>query len=179
MFKLKYPKFALLTMTFILAYIIFSNRDFVPMHTLLKQLGYFGTFLAGMGFTYGFTSAPATAILLILSKDQNILLAGLLGGLGALVSDLMIFAFIRNMFADEIKKLSKERIIRKLNHNHIIRKYFMPIIAGFIIASPLPDEIGITMFAASRNISLKIFSIISYLLNTAGIFVILLIGKAI
>ena len=50
------------------------------------------------------------------------------------------------------------------------------MVAGFIIASPLPDEIGVTMIAASKSISAKVFSVISYVLNTAGIFVILMIG---
>ena len=51
---------------------MFTGRDFSPFHNFLLSLGYFGTFLAGVFFTYGFTAAPATVILLILSNEQNI-----------------------------------------------------------------------------------------------------------
>lgn len=179
--KIKYPKFFLLILTFIIAYIIFSGRNFSPFHNILLSLGYAGTFLTGIFFSYGFTAAPATAILLILAKEQNILLAGFIGGFGALVGDLLIFKFIRHSFSDEIKKLSKERAFNNINSKipRSIKKYLIPVLAGFIIASPLPDEIGVSLLATSTTISRRVFSIMSYLLNTAGIFAILIIGNLI
>lgn len=166
-------------LTFAIAYILFLGRDFAPIQNTLLLLGYFGTFLAGILFTYGFTAAPATAILLILAKGQNILLSGLIGGLGALVGDFIIFKLIRNTFSDKIRKLSKEKTILKINNKmpHLLKKYLVPVLAGFIIASPLPDEIGVSMLAASSSISTRAFLAISYLLNTAGILVILAIGS--
>ena len=176
---IKYPKFLLLFITFLIAYLLFYERNYQPFHDFIASLGYIGIFLAGIMFAYGFTAAPATAILLILAKEQNILLAGLIAGLGALMSDLIIFNFIRYSFADEIEKLSKEKVISYINHKapNIFKKYLLPVVAGFIIASPLPDEIGVSLLAVSRNISMKIFSVISFLLNSAGIFVILMIGR--
>jgi uncharacterized membrane protein YdjX (TVP38/TMEM64 family) len=179
--KIKYPKLLFLIFTFIVAYFIFTGRDFSLFHNFLLSLGYFGTFLAGVFFTYGFTAAPATAILLILSNEQNIFFGSFIAGFGALVGDLIIFKFIRYSFADEIRKLSQEKAINHLNNKipTLLKKYFVPILAGFIIASPLPDEIGVSLLAASRSIPTKFFSILSYVLNTAGIFIILLIGSAI
>ena len=176
--RIKYPKFLLLILTFIAAYILFRGRNFLLLHSFLLSLGYAGTFLAGILFTYGFTAAPATAILLILAKEQNLLLAGFIGGFGALIGDLLIFGFIRFSFSDELKKLSEERIVIHLNNktHPLLKKYLIPVVAGFIIASPLPDEIGVSLLAASRKISTRLFSIISYILNTAGIFVVLIIG---
>ena len=181
MLRIKYPKFLLLILTFIIAYVIFSGRSFLLVHDFLLSLGYFGTFLAGIMFVYGFTSAPATAILLILAKEQNILLAGFIAGFGALIGDLLIFKFIRHSFADEIEKLSKERLFNHVNNKLpiMLKKYFIPVLAGFIIASPLPDEIGVSLLAGSTTISTRIFSIVSYILNTAGIFIILMIGTVI
>ena len=179
--KTKYPKLLFLISTFIAAYFIFAGRDFLPFHNFLLSLGYFGTFLSGVLFTCGFTAAPATAMLLILSNEQNIFLAGFIAGFGALAGDLIIFKFIRFSFADEIEKLSQEKAINYLNGKipTSLKKYFIPVLAGFIIASPLPDEIGVSLLAASRSFSTKFFSILSYVLNTAGIFIILLIGGAI
>jgi hypothetical protein len=179
--KIKYPKFLLLLLTFVFAYLIFTGRDFTAFHNFIFSSGYFGTFLAGILFTYGFTAAPATAIFLILANEQDILLAGFLGGFGALIGDLIIFKFIRHSFADEIEKLSKEKVIDHINGKipSLLKKYLIPVLAGFIIASPLPDEIGVSLMAVSKSISTKVFYILSYTLNTAGIFIILLIGKTI
>lgn len=178
---IKYPKLLLLFLTFLIAYLLFYGRAYQPFHNFLISLGYFGTFLAGALFAYGFTAAPATAVLLILAKEQNILLAGLVAGFGALIGDLIIFNFIRNSFADEIKKLTQEKVIVYFQGKlpRMLKKYLLPVVAGFIIASPLPDEIGISLMTASQNISTKIFSIISYTLNTVGIFIILFIGNQI
>ena len=178
---IKYPKFLLLFLTFIIAYLLFYERTYQPFHDFVISLGYGGIFIAGALFAYGFTAAPATAIFLILAKEQNILLAGFIGGFGALIGDLIIFNFIRYSFADEIKRLSKEKAVLYINHKtpNIFKKYLLPVVAGFIIASPLPDEIGVSLMAASGNISMKIFSIVSYMLNTAGILIILFIGNII
>lgn len=177
----KYPKFLLLFITFLVAYLLFYSKEYGPFQEFIVPLGYSGTFVAGLLFVYGFTAAPATAIFLILAQHQNIYLASLIGGLGALVGDLFIFSFIRTSFVDEIKKLSKERIIKHFNGRlpGILKEYLLPVAAGFVIASPLPDEIGVAMLAASKVISTKVFVFISYLLNTAGIFVILVIGNSI
>ncbi len=175
--KIKYKKLLLLLLTFVVAYVIFSGKNFLPFRNLLLSSGYFGSFLAGIFFVYGFTAAPATAILLILAKEQNIFLAGFIAGFGALLGDLLIFKFIRHSFADEIEELSKEEIVTAITKKipPILKNYLLPVIGGFIIASPLPDEIGISILTAS-TISTRTFSIMSYILNTAGIFAILIAG---
>ncbi len=174
----KYPKFILLFITFMVAYLIFAGRDHPFLNEVLTHLGYVGTFIAGMMYAYGFTAGPATSILLILSKEQNILVAGIIAGLGALLSDLLIFKLIRHSFYDEIEMLSNEKIILWLTKTlpSIIKKYLLSVCAAIIIASPLPDEIGVSMMASDRRITEDNFMLFSFLLNTLGIFVILWIG---
>jgi len=186
-YLMKYPKLLLLLLTFGLGYLLFSGDSYTPFHDFIISMGYAGTFIAGILFAYGFTAAPAVAIFLILAEYQNIFLAGFIGGMGALVGDLIIFNFVRHSLIDEITKLSKEKIVSTMrihynNHinNHLpgkIKKYLVAIVAGFIIASPLPDEIGVSLLAGSRKISMEVFAILSYTLNTAGIFLILAIGN--
>ncbi len=178
--RIKYPKFILLASTFILAYILFKSQEFEALQQIISRLGYLGTFIAGSFFTYGFTAAPATALLLILGKQQNILIAALIGGFGALFGDWIIFNFIRTSFQDELEKLENERITKYLKRitPNIIEKYLLPVIAGFIIASPLPDEIGVSMLALLKDVKTKTFMVISYCLNTIGIWIILLIGSS-
>lgn len=179
--ELKYPKFLFLILTFVIAYLIFQDRTSLPLHNTLLSLGYIGTFLAGIFFAYGFTAALATILLLILAKEQNIFLAGIIAGFGALVGDLLIFKFIRHSFTNEIKKLSKEKALTYLDNKipKLFKKYFIAVLAAFIIASPLPDEIGVTLLASTTKISTKMFSVLSGILNTAGIFIILIIGNII
>lgn len=175
---LKYPKFTVLALTFIAAYVMFSARSLEPFHESLLSLGYLGTFIAGVFYAYGFTGAPAAAVLLILAQEQNVLIAGFIAGLGALLADISIFNLIRHSFRDEIDMLAKERAMAGISRRVpvFVRKHIVTFLAFFFIASPLPDEIGVSMLACEKWISARKFSILCYALNTAGIFVILAIG---
>lgn len=177
--KIKYPKFILLIIVFLFTYLVFANIGNEFLYSPLLALGYFGIFLAGILYAYGFTAGVATALLLILSKENNIFLAALIGGFGALLGDFVIFKFIRSSFKDELNKLGKEKIFSSLIKKSwfkYVKKYFIPAVGIVAISSPLPDEIGVTLLASSKIITSRIFPFISYILNTAGICVILLIG---
>jgi hypothetical protein len=177
--RFKYPKFTILALMFVLAYVILSGRSFGPLHDALVSLGYAGDFIDGIFYSYGLTGAPAAAVFMIIAKGQNILLAAILGGLGSLFSDLVLFNLIRHSFNDEIDMLSKERFL--INAGKKIpcrlRRPILTAVAFFIIASPLPDEIGVSMLACEKWVSEKVFSVLSFVLNTSGIFVILWLGS--
>lgn len=177
----RYPKFVLLFLTIVAAYWLFSLRDTLPFQHAIASIGYLGIFLVGMLYSYGFTAAPATALLLILAREQSIVPAALVAGLGALASDLLLFAFIRHSFADESKRLMNESMIKMMVRSipAPLRKHLIALLAAIIIASPLPDEVGISLLAISTKVTVKSLSVMSYLLNTAGILVVLLIGSAI
>lgn len=183
--QIKYPKFILLGYSFFLAYILFANRDVYFIKESVLSLGYFGSFISGTLFTYGFTTPFAVALFLILGKTQNIFLACLIGGLGALIGDIIIFKFLRLSFKDEIKKIRKENMFTyigyaipdRIKHSKL-KSYLTILLAGIIIASPLPDELGISLLAIATKISDKTVMILSYTFNTIGIFVMLLIGSA-
>jgi len=173
-----YPKFLLLSATIGIAYVLFQNQEMFGMAPILEKLHLFGIFIIGMAYAYGFTAAPATALLILLANNHNIILMGLIAGFGAYVSDILIFKFVRTSFVNEIISLKKERFIQSFSSwiSPSIKKPLMVILAGFFIASPLPDEIGVTLLAAVTTIQQRLFSILSFTLNTAGIFVFLLIG---
>jgi len=160
----------------------YEAKEYPEFNESLISLGYIGTFLAGMLYAYGFTSTPATVILLILAGEQNIFLAGLIGGTGALLSDLIIYLFVRNMFADEIERLQSRSIFFRQGSNkqkNAAKKYLLLAAGGFLVASPLPAEIGVTLIASVKDLSVRKFLVIAYLLHTTGIFAILLTGSAI
>ncbi len=183
--RIKYPKLLLLIFTILVAAVVFYEaKNYEPLHNFLVSLSYTGTFLSGIFYAYGFTAAPATAVLLVLAKEQNIILAALFGGLGAALSDLMIFLFIRHSFMDELRQLEHEKIVRYIEKEErtIFGHYYrnvLPVFAGFLIASPLPTEIGVTLLAGMKRISIKKFMILAYLLHTLGILIIFGIGNII
>lgn len=182
--NVKYPKFLLLTVSIFIAIIIFSFAGvFTPVFDLLLSLGFVGIFLTGMFYSYSFTGIPATAVLLVLAKqgDYNLILIAFVAGVGAVLADLLIFKFIRHSFEDELELFSKEKIIIYISGkaHPILKKYFMLVTGFLIIASPLPDEIGVFLVAEFTEISTKLFSLIAFILDTCGILFILIIGTMI
>jgi hypothetical protein len=179
--KIKYPKLSLFILSVILVYFLFSSLAYKPLHDALVFIGYFGTFLAGLLYPYALTSAAGTGILLILAKKQNLLLAGVIAGIGALISDIILFLFVTHSFSDEVQKLSKETVVRTVNRwiPDSIRVYLLATFAALLIASPLPTEIGILLMTSIKNISFKKFIILICILHLSAIFIILLIGNTI
>jgi len=181
LFRFKYPKLLLFILSVVVAWLIFRNGSFGGIHEFILTLGYFGIFLAGFFYVYGLTSVPATAILLVLSKDENFLLAVLAASLGALLADLLLFFFIRYEFKDEIEKLPTKKFFKSKDGSllHKIERLIYLIIAAAIISSPLPTEIGIAMMASIKKMSTKKFAIIAYVLHTIALIVIIMASKTI
>jgi len=98
----------------------------------------------------------------------------LIAGVGAVIGDMTIFQFIRTKgLVDEIKHFFQYFGSDKLHHL-IHTKYFswtLPVIGAIIIASPLPDELGIGLMGISHLKTWK-FVLVSFLLNSIGIFLI-------
>jgi len=168
----------MLILVIILAYILFSNPSVQNFISNLGSLSYLGIFIAGMFFSFGFT-APFSAGFFLILNTPNIWIAGIIGGLGALISDLLIFEFIKISFKDEFNLLKKTKIMKSTGFviqrilGAKITNYLVYLFAGILIASPLPDEIGIIILAGLTRINLKILTIISFVLNTIGIIILL------
>lgn len=140
----------------------------------------FGAFLTGIFFASTFTVAIATSVFLIFAQTHNPLLIAIIGGLGAFVGDSLIFKFLKDdLIADfeYLEKLFPQRLARRIIHSKLIF-WFAPIVAAIMIASPLPDEIGLLVLA---GIKLKYhhFFLLSFLLNTTGILIIAIFGSII
>jgi len=179
-FHFPYRKLLVLAILAIIAYIIFRNPEVQVFVSSLGKLEYMGIFIAGMLFTFGFTTPFAVGFFVILNPVNPFLVA-IIGGVGALFGDLLIFSIIRFSFIDEFKRLEKTRIIKgirkeiKLHFSHKARLYLLYTLAGLIIASPLPDEAGVIMLAGLTNIKIKVMVLISFVFNSLGILIICLI----
>jgi hypothetical protein len=182
LFKFRYWKLTLLLIFSVLSYFIFSNSNVQDTVNHLNSLSYLGIFIAGLLFSFGFTTPFAIGFFFTI-RPESILLAALVGGCGALISDLLIFKLIRFSFMDEFYRLEKTKIMSKVIHefhhdfNKKIRVYLLYIFAGIIISSPLPDELGVSMLAGLTKISTPTLAIISLVMNTLGIMIMLFISS--
>jgi uncharacterized membrane protein YdjX (TVP38/TMEM64 family) len=181
--SIKYPKLLLLLGAIVFAVGLYASAN--NNQTFGKYIyswGYLGILVGGFFYAYGLTAAPATVLLLVLAKTHSLLISGLLGGLGALVGDVIIFYFVRQTFTQEIERLKCEKVLialRKLLKWGFgsFSKYVLPVVAGINIASPLPTEIGVSILATLKTLSIRKFILLAYVLHTIGIFTVLWIGK--
>lgn len=176
----KYKNLTLLALTITLT---FSLSRFEAYHQFLLGLGqleYLGAFVAGAAFVSTFTAAPGALTLLILTQNLPLLPLGVAAGAGAMVCDLLVFKFVRDGLAGEVENIYEQFGGRHLNHL-LHTKYFhwtLPVIGALLIASPLPDEIGVSLMGISR-MKTKHFMVVSFLLNTLGIITVLAVSRLI
>lgn len=167
----KFKNISILILGLISAVVLYQFEAFHQLLLSLGSLGYIGAFLAGILFVSSFTVATGMVILLILAEQLMPLEIALLAGIGAVCGDLLIFRFVKDGLMDEIRPLFKlfgGKHLKTLLHT----KYFswsLPVIGAAIIASPLPDEIGVSLMGISKMNTIK-FMFLSFFLNGAGIF---------
>ena len=145
------------------------------------QFEIFGAFIAGAFFTSIFTTAPAIAALGEISLMQGILVTALFGALGSVVGDLIIFRFVRDRFSEHVSEILTHDSVWRRFHLLLRRRFFRwftILVGGFILASPLPDELGVAVLGFSK-MRMKYFVLLSFVFNFLGILLIGLIARSI
>jgi len=129
------------------------------------------SFLVGIFFTSAFTIAPSSIALIHIAQTAPIGGVVFWGGLGAMLGDLILFFFIRDRFADDLMKTIRPSTIKHVFHSlHFgFLKWLSPIIGALIIASPLPDEIGISMLGMSK-VKTSVLIPVAFVMNMLGIY---------
>lgn len=181
MHKLKYPKLLILLLTFVIAYELFIFLNANRFTTLLTMGGYISTFVAGILFSYGFTAAPATALFLVLGHQQTWWMASIIGALGSVCGNLIVFNIIRYSVDDELRRLERSKSVRQFERAvpRRLKHFIVPVLAGFIMASPLPDEAAMSLFALARHVSHVELILVSFVLHFLGIAVLVGLGSII
>ncbi len=168
-----------LTLSIFLSFFALENGLITKFVLSIGDLHWIGVIFAGMFFTSVFTTAPAILVLGELSHTTSLPILVILGGLGAVLGDYVIFRFIKDRVSEDFsyifllnKKRYKFFAIFKIG----LFKYFVPFLGALIIASPLPDELGVTMLGLS-NLNDKTFFLVSFFSNSFGILIIALFTK--
>ena len=186
--KLKYPNLTLFGISVLMAVLFSWFGVFGALFTSIGSLGYVGAFIVGLLFPATFTAPLATAALFYLGASYDPTSTIILATLGAIFGDLIIFTFVKDHTLVEIKEIRAAYKASHQSHDHYRRhealiKLFQQkpfhalalFIGGLAILSPLPDELGVAIFA-SYGVHLKRFIPLSAALNGAGIAVIVLLG---
>ena len=128
------------------------------------------SFFSGLFFTSVFTIAPASVVMVNI-MNTSIMFIAFWGALGALCGDLLLFFFIRDRFADDVMSSIKPLVTKHiLNSFHLgFMKWLSPLLGAILIASPLPDEFGLTLLGLSKT-KVTILIPISFVMNFLGIY---------
>ncbi|CAN5193233.1 hypothetical protein BH09PAT2_BH09PAT2_08150 [soil metagenome] len=171
----KYKNLTFLLISFITAFFL---SGYEPFHNFLLNLGdygYIGAVIAGILFVSTFTAATGAIILLVLAERLSAIELGIIAGFGAVIGDFIIFRFIKDNLAKEVRTIydhiDGEHHIERVFHT----KYFswtLPVIGAIIIATPFPDEIGVSLLGISKMKTYQ-FIFISFILNAIGIFLVI------
>lgn len=176
--KWKYPYLTAVLISILIAIILAQNEDFKNWLLGLGSFEYIGALFAGMLFVSSFTAAISIAVIAIMTENINPVALGLIGGVGAVMGDYLVFKLVRTNIQEELALLfGKEATshVKALIHSKYIA-WTLPIIGAFIIASPLPDELGVSLLGISRMSEAR-FILISYVSNAVGILMVASVAK--
>lgn len=153
------------------------------IHELIVNFGeawILAAFIAGIFFTSIFTAAPAAAAILLIAQDANVWLVALVAALGSLAGDFLMFRFVRERFTHYLRELARY----EMRHHRLAAAFRMRpmrwIVVGLgalVIASPLPDEIGIALLGFAR-VSSTAFAPLAFTANFLGLLAIAFIGNS-
>lgn len=183
----KYPKLLLLCITTLTAYVLYAIGGLDWLHDTPGSSAYLAAFIGGLLFTFGFTAPFGIGVFLEIGHSLNPILGAMVGGIGAVLADLVIFHVMRfEMFHEELLSLRSAHLIQwlhdKLHHENFpqrLREYILWSFAGLIIASPLPDEFGVALVSSMTNINKRAFAVLSFIANATAIMLFILGSKLI
>ncbi|QQS18728.1 hypothetical protein IPL68_01435 [Candidatus Saccharibacteria bacterium] len=169
----KYKNTALLAVSLVAFFWLAQTPQVDAAVKSVGNLGYLGAFITGLFFVSTFTVAPAAVVLFHLAGQFHALEIAILAGAGAMVGDYFIFRFMKDrVFAELlplVRKLQTPRM--KLLFKSPYFAWVLPVVGAFVIASPLPDEVGVGMLGMSHVKQWQFF-LLAFVLNAVGIFLI-------
>lgn len=172
--EFKYKNLSLILLGLVIAFFISRLEPFRLLLLQLQSESYVGAILGGVLFVSTFTFGIGAIILVAVAEHSNLLAVAVLAGLGAVLGDLLIFSLVKDRLLGEITYLYHKldgNPIQKIFYSHLFA-WMLPILGAIIIASPLPDELGVGLMGLSNMSTFK-FALVSFVLNTIGILLIL------
>lgn len=171
--------FGIVVLSIVVAILLIKTGAIKEVLKWTRDMWIIDSFVAGMFFTSIFTTAPAmVAFGEIARSAQSVFFVAFFGGLGALCGDAIIFRFMRDRFGEDIMQLARgsgESKLRSIMRLKFFR-WLTFFLGALVIASPLPDELGLAMLGFSKT-KTSLFIPVSFVFNFLGILGIGLIAK--
>ena len=137
----------------------------------IRNTPFLGSFIAGILYVSASTVALGILMLSDLAKTLPPIEIAVIAGLGGVVADFTLFRFFKGDLIGEItpiyNKLGGGHLTKLMNHR--LLRWSLPIIGAIVIASPFPDEIGISLMGISKIKNYQ-FIILSLILDVTGVF---------
>ncbi|HVS79903.1 MAG TPA: hypothetical protein VHF05_02900 [Candidatus Paceibacterota bacterium] len=139
-----------------------------------------GSFIAGALFTSTFTIAPAAVVLADIAHVASPYTVALWGAFGSMLGDLVLFNFIKGNLAHDAEDILEHSPYKRFLSVFHLRffRWLTPLVGALVIASPLPDEIGLAMMGFSR-MRTAIFLPISFAMSYLGILFICFLAQSV
>ncbi len=143
-----------------------------------RSVVFLESFIAGIFFTSVFTTAPSiVAIVEIAKSGTSLWELAVFGALGAMIGDLVLFKFVRDRISEDISALIQDK---KGRWKKVFKlksfKWSAAFLGAVIIASPIPDEVGLALLGFSK-VKTKYFLPISFVFNSIGILIIGILAR--
>jgi hypothetical protein len=150
--------------------VFLAQGDVIPRLMSLIGSVPLEAFVAGFFFTSLLTIAPAGVAFAEMAHTVPTLQLAAWGAAGAVIGDLMLFFFVRDALSQDIMAMLRGSWLKKLKA--LFRSPFLswavPVAGALVIASPLPDEVGLAMLGLSKT-DLRFLIPVSYAMNFIGI----------
>lgn len=142
-------KAALIIVSIVLAIIILNSSIVKEFISNLGEFGLIGAFISGIFYSYSFTLAPALASMILIAEDVNLFLVAFLAAIGTTIGCYFLFRMISHHIpkGSVIEKIEQEEevILKKLKYHWVL-----PLFVAIIFATPLPDELGVTLLGLAK-----------------------------
>ena len=145
--------------------------------------------MLGFLFSFGFTTTPASAALFFLGKHINPVAMAAIGAMGAALSNLTIYMFVKYQLLDEIRYILNEDFKLEFSRFEIIltqsvirkkwMKVFVPALAGVLTAMPVPTELIAAVLWNIVRYKPQLVLVYSFVFSFIGILVLGLFGAGI
>jgi hypothetical protein len=149
-FHLKHQNTVMLLLSVVFTYYLIKTGLVNVGVDFLGNFGYVSAFILGFLFSFGFTVTPASATLFFLAKHLNPLGMAIIAAIGAGISNLLIYIYVKNNLLDEVRYILSEELKLEISKFEITLtqnvlkkkwlKFFVPAIAGLLTAAPIPTE---------------------------------------
>lgn len=188
-FHLKHQNIVLLLLSFAFTYYLVKTGFVTTVVEFLGNFGYLSAFVLGFLFSFGFTTTPASATLFFLARHINPFWMAFVAGVGAAISNLLIYLFVKHQLLDEIRYILSEELRLEFSNFEINLtremfkkrwlKFFVPALAGILTAMPVPTELIAAILWNVVRYKPRIVFIYSFIFSFVGIFILGLFGMGI